>query len=179
MNLPSSNRKGLIRVFTGNGKGKTTSAFGYALRAIGCGMKVCVIQFMKSGPYGEFIAAKELKPFLTIIQFGEKYFVNKEDINDNAIKKAREALEYAAENIKSGNYNLVILDEINVAISWKLIDIEKVIKILKEKPRHVEIILTGRYASKDLIDIADEVIECIEIKHPFKTGVKARPGIEY
>ncbi|MEM2405706.1 MAG: cob(I)yrinic acid a,c-diamide adenosyltransferase [Candidatus Methanomethylicia archaeon] len=179
MSLLSNDKMGLIRVFTGSGKGKTTSAFGYALRLIGYGMKVCIIQFMKSGLYGEFIAAEKLRPFLTIIQFGEKRFVNKEDIDDNGIRKAKEALEYAAKTIKSGNYDLVILDEINVAIGWKLVDLEDVIKILREKPKHVEVILTGRYAPKELMDVADEVVEYVEVKHPSKIGIKARPGVEY
>ena len=178
MNQPDIKR-GLIRVFTGSGKGKTTSALGYALEAIGYGVRVCIIQFMKSGLYGELIAARKLKPNLIIVQFGDKYFIDEENISNNDIEKARSALEYAAETIGNGVYDLVILDEINIAISWKLIDLNEVIKILKEKPEHVEVILTGRYAPKELIEIADEVVECVEVKHPSKVGIKARPGIEY
>jgi cob(I)alamin adenosyltransferase len=177
--MNSINREGSIKVFTGNGKGKTTSALGYALRAIGYGMKVCIIQFMKCGPYGELTAARKLAPALTIIQFGEKHFVNEENVDDEDVKKAREALKYAAKIIMDGSYDLVILDEINVAIGWKLIDLNEVIKILKEKPGNVEVILTGRYAPKELMDIADEVVEFVEVKHPSKIGVKARLGIEY
>jgi cob(I)alamin adenosyltransferase len=177
--MNSINGEGLVKVFTGNGKGKTTSALGYALRAIGYGMKVCIIQFMKSGPYGELIAARKLAPALTIIQFGEKRFVDEKNVDDEDAKKAREALNYATNIIMDGSYDLVILDEINVAISWKLIDLDEVIKILKEKPGNVEVILTGRYAPKELMDIADEVVEFVEVKHPFKIGVKARLGIEY
>ncbi|MEM2510925.1 MAG: cob(I)yrinic acid a,c-diamide adenosyltransferase [Candidatus Methanomethylicia archaeon] len=172
-------RIGLIEVYTGEGRGKTTAAFGLALRAVGHGMNVCIIQFMKYGDYGEIKAVERLKPNLKVVQFGNG-FINKYNIKNEDLINARKAIDYARKAILEGSYDIVILDEVNIALSLKLIDLNEVINILKNKPSHVEIILTGRYAPKEIIEIADLVTEFKEVKHPFKNkNLNARPGIEY
>lgn len=168
-----------MQVYTGNGKGKTTAAFGLALRAIGRGLKVYVIQFIKGGfDYGELYIADKL-PNLKLKAFGRGKFVTKKPAEKEDVKLAEEALALAEKVIKSGEYDIVILDEINVALDLKLIKTEKVVELMKSKPRHVELILTGRYAPKEIIEIADLVTEMKEIKHPFNKGQQARKGIEY
>lgn len=167
-------KNGLIHIYTGNGKGKTTSALGLSLRAIGHGKKVCFIQFMKGYEYGEtLVKVKNLK----IKQFGRKNFVDKKNKKD--IELAKEGLEFAKKVIKSKKYDLVVLDEINVAVNFNLIPLEDVINLIKNKPKETEIILTGRYAKKELIELADYVSEIKEVKHPYQRGIKARKGIEF
>ncbi|NPV50165.1 MAG: cob(I)yrinic acid a,c-diamide adenosyltransferase [Candidatus Methanofastidiosum sp.] len=171
--------KGLIEVYTGNGKGKSTAAFGLALRASGRGLKSIVVQFMKQGnSYGEHFAIEKIEN-IDIASFGTPKFVNFKNPSKEDINLAKEALEFSRETIYSLKYDLVILDEINIALHFKLIDLEKVIDILKNKPEGVEVILTGRYAPKELIEIADLVSEIIEVKHPYQKGIAAREGIEY
>lgn len=177
---PIVNKLGLIEVYTGNGKGKTTAAFGLALRAVGHGMSVCIIQFMKHGNYGEIIATEKLKPNLTVIQFGREEFVDKNNVRIEDSVIARKAMDYAAKAILEGSYDVVILDEINIALSFKLLDLNEVIEVLRKKPSHVEVILTGRYAPKKIVEMADLVTEFREVKHPFRIRkLEARPGIEY
>ena len=170
--------RGLVQVYTGNGKGKTTAAFGLALRAIGRGLKVYVIQFIKGGfDYGELYIVDKL-PNLTLKAFGRgKFIVDKPSKED--IKSAEEALSLAESVVKSGEYDIVILDEINVALNLKLISLERVLGLIKNKPRHVEIVLTGRYAPNEIIEIADLVTEMKEVKHPYNKGCQARRGIEF
>jgi cob(I)alamin adenosyltransferase len=170
--------RGLVQVYTGNGKGKTTAAFGLALRAIGRGLKVYVIQFIKGGfDYGELYIVDKL-PNLTLKAFGRgKFIVDKPSKED--IKSAEEALSLAESVVKSGEYDIVILDEINVALNLKLISLERVLGLIKNKPRHVEIVLTGRYAPNEIIEIADLVTEMREVKHPYNKGCQARRGIEF
>ena len=171
--------KGLVQVYTGTGKGKTTAALGLALRAVGKGLKVYMIQFMKGDiEYGEISTAKKMENF-EIVQIGRPDFVDKSNPAEIDIKLANEALDHAREIINGNNYDIVILDEINVAVDWKLIEVEKVIDLIKTKPEHVELVLTGRYASQEIIDIADLVTEMQEIKHPYNDGVEARDGIEH
>jgi cob(I)alamin adenosyltransferase len=171
--------KGLVQVYTGNGKGKTTAAFGLALRAIGRGLKVYVIQFIKGGfDYGELYVVDKL-PNLTLKAFGRGKFVTEKPAGKEDVELAEEALALAEEVVKSGEYDIVILDEINVALNLKLIEIGKVLELVKNKPKHVEIILTGRYAPNEIIDAADLVTEMKEVKHPFNKGFQARKGIEY
>jgi cob(I)alamin adenosyltransferase len=170
---------GLVQVYTGNGKGKTTAAFGLALRAIGRGLKVYVIQFIKGGfDYGELYVVDKL-PNLKLKAFGRGKFVTEKPAGKEDIKLAEEALTLAEETVMSGEYDIVILDEINVALSLKLIKIEKVLELIKNKPKHVELILTGRYAPNEIIEAADLVTEMREVKHPFNKGYQARKGIEY
>jgi cob(I)alamin adenosyltransferase len=171
--------KGLIIVITGNGKGKTTSAFGQALRAIGQGYKVFILQFMKGREYGEFIAAEKYLPNLTIRKSGLDSFVMRGKPAAIDIELAQKGLDTARKAIMSGKYDMVILDEINVALDFKLIKLKEVLEMIKSKPPVLNLILTGRYAAKEIIKIANTVSEVQEIKHHYNAGIKDRAGIEY
>jgi len=171
--------RGLVQVYTGNGKGKSTAAFGLALRAIGRGLKVYIIQFIKGGfDYGELYIVDKL-PNLKLKAFGRGKFVTEKPPGKEDVKLAEEAFALAEEIVQSGEYDMVILDEINVALSLKLIKIEKVLKLIKKKPQYVELVLTGRYAPLKIMEAADLVTEMKEVKHPFNKGYEARKGIEY
>jgi len=171
--------QGLVQVYTGNGKGKTSAAFGVALRAMGRGLKVYVVQFIKGGfDYGELYVVDKL-PNLKLKAFGRGRFVTEKPPNKEDVKLSEEALALAEQVVKNGEYDIVILDEINVALNLKLISLEKVLELIKNKPKHVELILTGRYAPSEIIETADLVTEMKEVKHPFNKGYKAREGIEY
>ena len=171
--------RGLVQVYTGNGKGKTSAAFGLALRAIGRGLKVYVIQFIKGGfDYGELYIVDKL-PNLKLKAFGKGEFVTEKPPNEEDIKLSEEALALAEQVVKSGEYDIVVLDEISVALNLKLIDLGRVLELIENKPKHVELILTGRYAPKEIIKAADLVTEMKEVKHPFRKGYEARKGIEY
>ncbi len=171
--------QGLVQVYTGNGKGKTSAAFGLALRAIGRGLKVYAVQFIKGGfDYGELYIVNKL-PNITLKAFGRGKFVMMKPPEKEDVKLAEEAFQLAKEVVGSGEYDIVILDEINVALNLKLISLEEVLELIKNKPKHVELILTGRYAPSEIIETADLVTEMKEVKHPFNKGYKAREGIEY
>lgn len=172
-------RHGLVMVVTGNGKGKTTSAFGQALRAIGHGYKVFIIQFMKGRKYGEIIAAEKYLPDLTIVQCGLDSFVMKDNPAPVDIDLAQQGFEKAKEAVKSKEYNLVILDEINVAVNFNLISEQDVIDLIKQKPPELNLLLTGRYASDKIEEIADMVSDITEVKHHYNEGIKGQAGIEY
>lgn len=165
-------------MITGDGRGKTTSALGLAVRASGRGLKCYIIQFLKGFEYGELLALKKL-PDIVVKQFGRPGFVCRERPLQIDYEQARAGLDHAKEIIQSNVYDLVILDEINIAINYKLIPLEEVIELVKKKPATVELILTGRYAPKELIELADYVTEMKEIKHPYQKGILAREGIEY
>jgi cob(I)alamin adenosyltransferase len=171
--------RGLIIVITGNGKGKTTSAFGQALRAVGQGYKVFILQFMKGREYGEFIAAEKYLPNLTIRKSGLDSFVMRDNPAAIDIELAQKGLEIAGKAIMSGKYDMIILDEINVALDFKLIKLKNVIDLIKNKPTALNLILTGRYAPKEIIKLADTVSEVQEVKHHYNAGIKDRAGIEY
>jgi cob(I)alamin adenosyltransferase len=174
-----SDNAGLVEVFTGNGKGKTSAALGIALRASGHGMRVHVIHFMKGDyPYGER-KTLTLLPGVTSESFGLTEFCNPNDPSEEQKEQAQQGLKAAREAVLSGGYDIVVLDEINVAVAWKLLAIEDVMKLIEEKPAKLELILTGRYADPKLIERADLVTEMVEVKHPFRKGVRARQGIEY
>jgi cob(I)alamin adenosyltransferase len=178
--MTMKNGKGLVQVFTGDGKGKTTAALGTVLRAAGHGLNIYVVFFIK-GSYarGEFSALARL-PHVKFASFGLRQFIDKrKGIDPEEKRQAEVALAAAREAITSGDYDLVVLDEINVALDFQLIEIDDVIDIIKNKPSHVELILTGRHADARLIDVADLVTEMVNVKHPFEKGVKARQGIEY
>ncbi|MBN1883614.1 MAG: cob(I)yrinic acid a,c-diamide adenosyltransferase [Deltaproteobacteria bacterium] len=171
---------GLVQVYTGNGKGKTTAALGLALRACGQGLKSYMIQFMKGEIYyGELGAAKALPDdCLIITQMGRPDFVSKENPDPVDVEMAKKALELAREVICAGRYDIVILDEVNVALDFGLLSLSDVMKVIDDKPPGMELILTGRYAPREIIDRADLVTEMKEIKHPYERGVPARVGIE-
>lgn len=170
--------KGQVQVYTGNGKGKTTAALGLALRANGRGLKVYMIQFMKGYQYGELESAKHL-PNLTIVQFGRAEFVSKEKPAEIDIEYAKKGLIHAKDIIKSAKYDIIILDEINVALDYKLVSLEDVLELLRIKPAHVELVLTGRYAMPEIVKAADLVTEMLDIKHPYYKGNLSREGIDY
>jgi len=172
-------RKGLIQLFTGEGKGKTSAALGAALRASGHGLKTYIVFFMKGTfPYGEDAALRQL-PNVDIAKFGGLKWVDPESIKPEEIEQAKKALAAAREAMLSGKYDLVVLDEVNVAVAYKLIPLDEVVKLIKDKPPNVELILTGRYADPKLIELADLVTEMVKLKHPYDKGVPARKGIEY
>ena len=171
--------KGLVQVFTGNGKGKTTAALGTVLRAAGHGFKVFIVFFMKGKyEYGEFSTLARL-PNVNMASFGLRKLIYPGQASPEEKEQAALALAAAHEAVISGNYDLVVMDEVNVALGFNLIELDEVIKIIKEKPPDVELILTGRYADPRLIELADLVTEMVKVKHPFDKGIKARKGIEY
>jgi cob(I)alamin adenosyltransferase len=179
--LPET-RKGLIVVYTGPGKGKTTAALGAAFRAVGQGLKVLMVQFIKgSWHYGELDAAKMLgNGRFEILPMGRgfvKVGAEKPDAED--VRKVEEAWRFAQGKIQSGEYGLVILDEINYAISYKMLDPAAVVTALKEKPEALHVILTGRNAHASIVECADLVTEMREVKHPYQQGVLAQKGIDY
>jgi len=169
----------MVQVFTGDGKGKTSAALGTVLRALGQGLKVHIVVFMKGDyPYGEWNSLSQLSN-VTITRFGFREFTDPQNITPQEMEQAAMALAVAREAMLSGSYDLIVLDEINLAIAWKLINLEGVIKLIEDKPSCVELILTGRQADTELVKMADLVTEMLKIKHPYDTGITARPGIEY
>ena len=177
--MTKASGKGLVQIFTGNGKGKTTAALGTVIRAAGHGLKVFVIFFIK-GDYasGEYSTLSRL-PDVKVASFGLRRFIDPKNVDPEEKAQAKAALAAAREAITGGNYDLVVLDEINVALDFKLIDPDDVMQLIKDKPPHVELILTGRNADSRLIEAADLVTEMVKIKHPFDKGIKARKGIEF
>lgn len=170
--------KGLIHIYTGNGKGKTTAAIGLGVRACGNGLKVYMIQFMKGRRYSEIDSIDSLKNF-SVVQFGRDEFVSKENPEQIDIDLAQKGLDHTKEIIKKGQYDVVILDEINVAVDYKLIAVDEVLKLMDEKPSHMELVLTGRYSHPEMVKYADVVSEILEIKHPYQNGIQSRKGIDW
>jgi cob(I)alamin adenosyltransferase len=178
---PSSpqGRRGLVQIFTGDGKGKTSAAIGAAIRALGHGLKVYIGFFMKGGyPSGERHVLSQL-PNVTVESFGAGGFVGQTNVKPEDREQAKRGLAAASKAVLSGNYDLVVLDEINLAVAWKLVELDEVLKLIDSKPEGVELILTGRQADGKLVQSADLVTEMLKIKHPYDEGVKAREGIEY
>ncbi len=171
--------KGLVIVITGDGKGKTTSAFGQALRAVGQGYHVLVVQFMKGRKYGEFKAAKEYLPNLTVKLVGLDSFVMRDNPAPIDVEMAQKGFAMVKKAIKSGKYNMIIMDELNVAMDFKLVDTKEVIEMIENRPPGVDLIMTGRNAPAEIINIADTVSEVKEIKHHYAAGIKDRAGIEF
>jgi cob(I)alamin adenosyltransferase len=177
--VDETQNEGLVQVYTGDGKGKTTAALGLALRACGHGLSVYMIQFMKGDiEYGELKAAQWI-PNLTIIQFGRPDFVDKVNPEEVDIDFANKALEHAKDIISSGNHDIVILDELNVALDFKLVDLKDVLTLMDSKPKNMELIITGRNAPKEILNRADLVTNMENIKHPYDCGISARCGIEH
>ncbi|MCF8388237.1 MAG: cob(I)yrinic acid a,c-diamide adenosyltransferase [Bacteroidales bacterium] len=174
----NSKMNSCIHIYTGNGKGKTTAAFGQALRAAGAGMKVYIAQFVKGLDYSEIAVVRKNIPQIRIEQFGRGCFIVKEPAEED-IKAARRGLEKVKSIVHTGNFDMVVLDEIFIALFYKLFSIEEVIEILENKPDKLEVIMTGRYAPAELIELADLVTEMKEVKHYYQQGVEAREGIEF
>jgi cob(I)alamin adenosyltransferase len=169
----------MIQIYTGNGKGKTTAAIGQGIRALVHRKKVIMIQFMKGDPdYGEIITLKKLRNF-KVIQTGLPTFVEKGNPSKDDIKLAQKGLALARKVLTEKKYQVIILDEINVAVEYGLIKLSDVLKIITSCPKDIELILTGRYAVKELIEKADLVSEIKEIKHPYQKGFVSRKGIDY
>ncbi len=174
----SKKREGYIQVYTGNSKGKTTAAFGLALRAAGAGHKIFIAQFIKKGKTSEHKALDRFSDLIEVRQYGTGFIRTDEPLSKD-IEAAKTGMAKAEEILKSGYYDMVILDEINVAVYKKLITVEDVLRLLDLKPSNVELVLTGRYADERIIARADLVTEMKEIKHYFSAGVGARLGIEH
>ena len=169
--------KGYIQVYTGDGKGKTTAALGLALRASGHGMRTYIGQFMKGQHYGELDALRD-HACIKIEQYGDPRCIRREEVTPEHVAQAHRGLARAREAMLSGDYDIVVLDEANVSIWFGILSLDDVLAFLDEKPAHVEVILTGRRAPRELIERADLVTEMREIKHYYEQGVLARKGIE-
>ncbi len=172
---------GYIQVYTGHGKGKTTAALGLALRALGWGLKVMMVQFIKGYKNVGEIRFSELYPeSFTVRQFALDL---ERDIDEKKVlsrkREADEAMKFAEEAVRSGAYDLVILDELNVAVHYGLIGVERVIRLVQDKPAHVELVITGRNAPDELVQASDYATEMRLVRHPFQKGVEARPGVDY
>jgi len=173
-------RKGLILIHTGNGKGKTTAAFGAAFRAAGQGMKVLILQFMKGlKDLGELKALKRIDLPITLEQYGRRVFFRTRTCEAMDIHKAHQGLRAFKRAMKGNLYDLIILDEINMAIHFGLLSVEEVIEAIEQKPPELHLVLTGRNADQKLIEMADLVTEMREIKHHYHQGVHAQKGIEF
>ncbi len=171
--------KGLVEVYTGEGKGKTSAAFGLALRAVGRGLRVCVVQFIKGGfDYGELYVVDGL-PNFTLKAFGRGKFITESPPSVEDVDIAEDAFSAAKQAVLGREYDVVILDEINVAIKLDLVEEKDVLELIRNKPKQVELVLTGRFASKRIIEAADLVTEFKKVKHPFDAGYPARKGIEF
>ncbi len=172
-------KNGFVQIYTGNGKGKTTAAIGLAVRALGSGLKVLFIQFMKDYPYGEVQVLQKFAPRLTLWRFGNDAFVfKKQPPSERLIAEVKQGLHKAEQAMNSGQYDVVILDEVCVSVYFDLLTEEEVIAFIKKRPAHVELILTGRYCNQPVLELADLVTEMKEIKHYYQRGVMARKGIE-
>ncbi len=172
-------QQGLVQIYTGNGKGKTTASLGLALRAAGHGFKIYVMQFMKgSTVYGELESARRLAPELTIEQVGRDVFVSRSNPDPEDLLMAREAFARARQLVESGDYDLVVLDELNCAVDFGLVPLAEVKEMIRRKAPHTELVMTGRGAHPEVIELADLVTEMREIKHYYNSGQHARTGIE-
>jgi len=171
--------RGLLMVFTGDGKGKTTAALGAALRAVGQGLKVLMIQFIKGGwRYGELDAARLLGEAFQIRPMG-RGFVNPAQPDPKDVEAVGQAWQGALSEMRSGAYDMIILDEVNYAVHYGMLNIEQVLEGLASRPPRLHVICTGRYAHPRLIEAADLVTEMRPVKHPFDGGIRGRRGIEY
>lgn len=177
MGEPSLER-GLVQVYTGNGKGKTTAALGLALRAVGRGLRVYMMQFMKGQSYSELVSARRLAPQLTLEQVGRDCFIRKGAVDPVDVQMAQAAFARARSLVACGEYDLVILDELNCAVDFELVAVADALELIRTKAPRTELVMTGRNAAPELIAAADLVTEMREIKHYFNAGQPARPGIE-
>lgn len=169
--------KGYIHVYTGNGKGKTTASLGLALRAAGAGKKIYIAQFVKSMEYSEWKSLKYLDNFITIKLHGKGCFVTKNPTLED-VQEAKIGVEEIKSIFKSNAYDVVILDEITIALFYNLLSLDEVLSLINEKPYNIELIITGRYAPKEILNQADLVTEMKEVKHYYTQGVLSREGID-
>jgi len=175
-------KDGLVIVYSGNGKGKTTAALGMALRAVGHNYKICMIQFIKgSWHYGEIDSSKRLEPEFELIAIGKGFvgILDDKHSKEEHKKIANEAIKISKEKIQSGKYNIIILDEVNYAINLGLIDVDVVLDLIKLKPPELNLVLTGNHVKTKIIEVADLVTEMKQVKHPFQLGIKAKKGIDF
>lgn len=170
--------KGNVHLYTGNGKGKTTASIGLAIRAAGAGMKVFIAQFIKGMHYNELSALEKFEGQIVIKQYGRDCFIKNEPEEADRMA-ARSGFDEVEKIVMEGAFDMVVLDEINIALYYKLVDISEVAMMIKKRPEHMELVLTGRYAPQSLIDLSDLVTNMEEIKHYYQNGIEARPGIEY
>ncbi len=169
--------KGYIQIYTGDGKGKTTAALGLTLRAYGAGLRVFIGQFIKGMAYSELKALPELKDRVTLKQYGRGCFIRQKPSSEDTAA-ARQGFDECRAMVMNGDYDIVILDELNIALHFKLVSLDDVIALCKNKPDSVELIITGRCMPDELLEIADLVTEMKELKHYYRSGVTARKGIE-
>ena len=182
MEKVSSSNDGIVIVYTGNGKGKTTASLGVALRAIGHGLRVCMVQFIKGEwHYGELNSIKKLEPDFELIVAGKGFIgiIDDDHAFEEHVRAARTALDIVEQKILLDTFDIVILDEINYAVQLGLLQLADVLKILQNRPKHLSLILTGNHACEEIITLADLVTEMKEIKHPYKKGIKAKRGIDF
>jgi cob(I)alamin adenosyltransferase len=172
-------KQGLIQVYTGDGQNKTTCALGLALRAVGQGFKVFMVQFLKTDDTVEVQAARRLAPEFTVESFMTPGFPNLSEPDPETLAAAREAYALARRVILAGEHDLVILDEVNLCLAYSLVPLAEMLEVLRQRPPYVEVVLTGRNAPPELVDLADLVTEMRLVKHYFEAGVKARRGIEW
>jgi len=169
--------KGYVHIYTGAGKGKTTATLGLIMRAAGAGMKVFLAQFLKKGDYSELNALKRFADLVTVEQFGAGRFIRGKPSPED-VEEARSGLERVKNVLASGQYDMVVLDEANVALHFELISLQELLDLIESRPEKTELVITGRNAAPELIARADLVTEMREIKHYYQAGVRARVGIE-
>ncbi len=170
-------QKGYIHIYTGNGKGKTTAAIGLAIRAVGAGKKVFIAQFVKGMLYNEIKAIQQHLPVIEVQLYGQSCFIDRAP-NEQDIAAAKHGLTEVQNKMLSNTFDVIILDEINIALYFKLLSVEEVLALIAQKPKHTELIMTGRYAPDALIAKADLVTDMQEVKHYYQQGVLSRPGID-
>jgi cob(I)alamin adenosyltransferase len=182
MEKESSSNDGIVIVYTGNGKGKTTASLGVALRAIGHGLRVCMVQFIKGEwHYGELNSIKKLEPDFELIVAGKGFIgiIDDDHAFEEHIRAAKTALDIVEQKISLDTFDIIILDEINYALHLGVLQLADVMRILQNRPKHLSLILTGNHACEEIITLADLVTEMKEIKHPYRKGIKAKRGIDF
>lgn len=182
MEKESSSNDGIVIVYTGNGKGKTTASLGVALRAVGHGLRVCMVQFIKGEwHYGELNSIKKLEPDFELIVAGKGFIgiIDDDHAFEEHVRAAKTALDIVVQKISLDTFDIIILDEINYALHLGVLQLADVMKILQNRPKHLSLILTGNHACEEIITLADLVTEMKEIKHPYKKGIKAKRGIDF
>lgn len=177
--MTKQEHKGLVQVYTGDGKGKTTAALGLALRAAGSGMRTYIGQFLKGQRYGEMESIQRLAPYVTLEQYGLDEWVHVDRVTSEQRAAAQQGLEQIRQALTSGEYDIVVADEINIALYFGVLTEEQVIQLIDARPPQVELVLTGRRAPDTIVQRADLVTEMREVRHPYQRGIAGRAGIEF